>query len=68
MLQEPLNLPRVERQWVNIGLLDLLLNQILSVLLMLAPELIWHPLEFLKVTPVLLKLLYVLALVRRYNA
>jgi hypothetical protein len=54
MLQQPLNLARVERQRVNIGLLDLLLYQILSVLLMLAPELIWHPLKFLEVTSVLL--------------
>jgi hypothetical protein len=57
MLQESFNLSRVERQWVNIGLFDLLFNQVLSVLLMLPPELIRHPLEFLEITSVLLELL-----------
>ena len=68
MLQKPLYLPRVERKRVNIGLFNLLFDQVLGVLLMLSPELIGHPLKFLEEPPVLLELLKVLLLIGANNA
>ena len=57
MLEEPLDLSRIEWQRVNIRLLNFLLDQVLSVLLMLSPILVRHPFKFLKETAVLLELL-----------
>ena len=54
MLEEPLDLSRIEWQRVNIRLLNFLLDQVLSVLLMFSPILVRHPFKFLKETAVLL--------------
>ena len=57
MLQEQLDLSRVEWQRVNIRLLNFLLDQVLSFLLVFSPILVRHPFKFLKETAVLLELL-----------
>lgn len=57
VLEKSLILSWVERQRMDIGLFNFLLDEILSVLLMLSPVLIWHPFEFLEEATVLPELL-----------
>ena len=68
MLEKPLILSRVERQRMDIGLFDFLLDQILSILLMLSPVLIWHPFKFLEEPSVLPQLLQMRFFVLTDNA
>ena len=63
MLEEPLVLPRIKRQRMLLRDLGLFLDLIKLLLKVLTIILIWHPLEFLKVTAILFEVLQVLLLV-----
>lgn len=57
VFEKSLILPRVERQRMDISLFNFLFDEILSVLFMLSPVLIWHPFKFLEEPTVLPELL-----------
>ena len=68
MLEKSLILPGVKWQRMDIGLFDFLLYEILSVLFMLSPVLIWHPFKFLEEATVLSELLQMRFFVLTDNA